>query len=81
MHTRFLFNAHRYCQMVSRKSVLQNSARIHLANYLRSIGDVPLAASARAQSMRERVRVHRLGNHVDREQVFRFSCGLYGCTD
>ncbi|KAI9448323.1 hypothetical protein H4582DRAFT_2093490 [Lactarius indigo] len=39
--------------MVSRKSVRQHAARTHLANFLHSIGDVPVAASARAAAMRE----------------------------
>lgn len=43
--------------MARRKSVLQRAANTHFANYLRSIGEVPLAATARAAAMCERARI------------------------
>src|ERR1700761_5708779 len=59
-----------------RKSELEYDARTRLADYLRSIGEVPVAANARASAMHERARERwesRNGRRVERDQVFRFS--------
>ena len=55
---------------------MEHTARTELANYLRSIRQVPVAASARAAAMRECARERwesRNGRRVERNQVFRFS--------
>jgi hypothetical protein len=42
----------------SKKSTLQYTARASLADYLRSLGEAPVAANARADAMHERAREH-----------------------
>ena len=65
--------------MVSRKrkkTALEYAVSTGLADYLRSVGDVPVAANARAAAMRERAREcweSRNSRRVERNQVFRFS--------
>ena len=59
-----------------RKSAQEYTARTELADYLRSIGEVPVAANARAAAMRERARERwesRNGRRAEQIQVFRFS--------
>src|SRR6266571_9393689 len=58
--------------MVSHKSMLQHAARTHLANFLRAIGDVPVAANARAAAMHQRARERqttRRNQHTEHIQV------------
>ena len=60
--------------MVRGKSALSNDARIHLANFLRCNGEVPLASNARAAAMRERARERlatRNGRRTGGSQVLR----------
>lgn len=69
--------------MVRGKSALSNDARIHLANFLRCNGEVPLASNARAAAMRERARERlatepRLGTVDEREAARSSVCDL--CT-
>ena len=61
--------------MVRRKSVLLRNARVQLADYLRSIGDVPMAASARASAMRDRPR-NRQNRQTEPFQVLLLFIGL-----
>ena len=59
-----------------KKTDLEYAARAGLADYLRSVGEVPVAANARAAAMRECARERwesRNGRRVERDQVFRFS--------
>lgn len=65
--------------MVSRKrkkTALEYAVSTGLADYLRSVGDVPVAANARAAAMCERGRERWEswnGRRVERNQVFHFS--------
>lgn len=52
--------------MARRKSVLQRASNNHFANYLRSIGEVPLADSARASAARARVNLRRNNAQAER---------------
>ena len=58
-----------------RKSDQEYAARTQLADYLRSVGEVPVAANTRAAAMRERARKRwesRNGRQSERTQVFHF---------
>ena len=64
-----------------KKTALEYAARTGLTNYLRSIGEVPEAANARAAAMCEHARKHWEswnGQQVERNQDFCYLCIL--CT-
>lgn len=60
----------------SKKLALEYTSRTQLADYLRSIGDIPVAANARAAALHQRARERwesQNGRRADRLQVLRSS--------
>jgi hypothetical protein len=76
MHTRFSLTRpdtkYKMVNHKSRKATLQYATRMGFADYLRSLGDVPKAANARAAAMCDRVQDRskaRNGQQMERSLV------------